>query len=147
MLGSATPTVETAYTPAKGDYGLCRLTERFNQRRLPQVILADMRRELRDGNFSCISRPLQQELERNLAAGEQSILFLNRRGSSRQMRVPSAAMFPSVPGAASPDLPLRQRADDVPLLRTLPACTGYLSRLRRRYEALSASVHRRWRRS
>ena len=49
VLGSATPTVETAYYARKGDYGLCRLTERFNQRRLPQVILADMRRELRDG--------------------------------------------------------------------------------------------------
>ena len=75
VLGSATPTVETAYYARKGDYGLCRLTERFNQRRLPQVILADMRRELRDGNFSCISRPLQQELERNLAAGSRVSCF------------------------------------------------------------------------
>ena len=97
VLGSATPTVETAYYARKGDYGLCRLTERFNQRRLPQVILADMRRELRDGNFSCISRPLQQELERNLAAGEQSILFLNRRGSSRQLLCPQCGYVPQCP--------------------------------------------------
>ena len=131
VLGSATPTVETAYYARMGDYGLCRLTERFNQRRLPQVILADMRRELRDGNFSCISRPLRQELERNLAAGEQSILFLNRRGSSRQLLCPQCGYVPQCP----PHLPLRQRTDDVPLLRPLPACTGYLSRLRRRYEA------------
>lgn len=97
VLGSATPTVETAYYARKGDYGLCRLTERFNQRRLPQVILADMRRELRDGNFSCISRPLRQELERNLAAGEQSILFLNRRGSSRQLLCPQCGYVPQCP--------------------------------------------------
>ena len=97
VLGSATPTVETAYYARMGDYGLCRLTERFNQRRLPQVILADMRRELRDGNFSCISRPLRQELERNLAAGEQSILFLNRRGSSRQLLCPQCGYVPQCP--------------------------------------------------
>ena len=102
VLGSATPTVETAYYARKGDYGLCRLTERFNQRRLPQVILADMRRELRDGNFSCISRPLRQELERNLAAGEQSILFLNRRGSSRMLLCGECGYVPQCPRCSVP---------------------------------------------
>ncbi|CCX72769.1 unknown [Firmicutes bacterium CAG:83] len=54
---------------------------------------------------------------------------------------PSAAVSPVrlcspvSPVQRLPHLPLRQRADDVPLLRPLPACTGYLSRLRRRYEA------------
>ena len=134
VLGSATPTVETAYYARKGDYGLCRLTERFNQRRLPQVILADMRRELRDGNFSCISRPLQQELERNLAAGEQSILFLNRRGSSRQLLCPQCGYVPQCPRcstamtyhSANGRLMCHYCGHSEPAADTCPECGGWM---------------------
>ena len=134
VLGSATPTVETAYYARKGDYGLCRLTERFNQRRLPQVILADMRRELRDGNFSCISRPLQQELERNLAAGEQSILFLNRRGSSRMLLCGECGYVPQCPRcstamtyhSANGRLMCHYCGHSEPAADTCPECGGWM---------------------
>ena len=134
VLGSATPTVETAYYARMGDYGLCRLTERFNQRRLPQVILADMRRELRDGNFSCISRPLQQELERNLAAGEQSILFLNRRGSSRMLLCGECGYVPQCPRcstamtyhSANGRLMCHYCGHSEPAADTCPECGGWM---------------------
>ena len=134
VLGSATPTVETAYYARKGDYGLCRLTERFNQRRLPQVILADMRRELRDGNFSCISRPLRQELERNLAAGEQSILFLNRRGSSRMLLCGECGYVPQCPRcstamtyhSANGRLMCHYCGHSEPAADTCPECGGWM---------------------
>lgn len=97
LLGSATPTVESAYYAEKGDYHLSRLDKRYNEKSLPRVIVADMRRELRDGNFSCISRPLYEELKANIDRGEQSILFLNRRGSSRQLLCPNCGHVPQCP--------------------------------------------------
>ena len=97
LLGSATPTVETAYYARRGDYQLALLRRRYNAHRMPRVILADMRRELRDGNAGCISRELARELEKNLEAGEQSILFLNRRGNSRELLCPQCGYVPQCP--------------------------------------------------
>ncbi len=97
LLGSATPTVETAYFARHGEYELLRLDRRYNAHRLPRVVVADLREELRAGNATAISRPLREELERNLAAGEQSILFLNRRGSSRQLLCPQCGHVPQCP--------------------------------------------------
>ena len=88
LLGSATPTVETAYWAEKGDYQKALLRQRYNRQALPQVIIADLRQELREGRNGIISWPLYEELQKNLTAGEQSILFLNRRGSSRQLLCP-----------------------------------------------------------
>ncbi len=97
LLGSATPTVETFYHAQQGDYDLLELTERYNRHALPRVLIADLRQELRTGHSTVISRPLQEELEKNLAAGEQSILFLNRRGSSRQLLCPQCGYVPECP--------------------------------------------------
>ncbi len=97
VLGSATPTVETAWYAKNGDYHLALLRERYNRRQLPAVILADMRQELRQGNLTAISQPLYQELKVNLERGEQSILFLNRRGSSRQLLCPNCSFVPQCP--------------------------------------------------
>jgi len=82
VLGSATPSVESMYFARTGRYALFTLGERYNERPLPRVVIADMRRELRAGNGGSISSVLRAELEKNLAAGEQSILFINRRGTS-----------------------------------------------------------------
>ncbi len=97
LLGSATPTVESAWHAERGDYGLLELRHRFNRQALPRVIVADLRRELRQGRSTIISEPLREELEKNLAAGEQSILFLNRRGSSRQLLCPQCGYVPECP--------------------------------------------------
>lgn len=85
VLGSATPSVETMFMAQTGKYHLFSLRQRFNQRALPQVITADMRSELRSGNPRNISNLLQQEIAKNLDRGEQTILFLNRRGSSKKV--------------------------------------------------------------
>ena len=85
VLGSATPSVETTFQAQRGIYQKLILRSRFNRQPLPRVVIADMRDEVRAGNSGMISAPLRQELEENLKKGEQSILFLNRRGSSRML--------------------------------------------------------------
>ena len=97
VLGSATPTVETAWHARNGDYHLTLLRQRYNRQQLPRVIMADMRQELRQGNMTAISQPLYEELRENLARGEQSILFLNRRGNSRQLLCPNCSFVPQCP--------------------------------------------------
>ncbi|MDD6189818.1 MAG: primosomal protein N' [Clostridiales bacterium] len=82
LLGSATPSVESMYGAVSGKYKLFRMDRRYNQKALPGVIIADMKSELRGGNGGSLSSVLCAELEKNLRAGEQSILFINRRGSS-----------------------------------------------------------------
>ena len=82
VLGSATPDLETRYWAEQGRYHFFRLPTRFNEQRLPAVEIVDMRAELREGNGSALSRRLVHELRSNLERGEQSILFLNRRGTS-----------------------------------------------------------------
>ena len=97
VFGSATPTVETAWAVEQGSYQKALLRRRYNENALPEVLIADLRQEILNGNPGLISTPLRQELEKNLAAGEQSILFLNRRGSSRQLLCPQCGYVPQCP--------------------------------------------------
>ena len=83
VLGSATPSVESYYAAREGKYHLLSLPERYQNVPLPKTVLADMRGQLRDGDPSRISPQLLAELQLNLDRGEQSILFINRRGSAR----------------------------------------------------------------
>ncbi len=83
VLGSATPDVCSRYYADTGRYSLFRLPGRYNAMRLPDVRVADMRAELKRGNGSDISSLLRDEIAENLERGEQTILFLNRRGTSR----------------------------------------------------------------
>lgn len=80
VLGSATPSLEAYYRAKKGEYKLYQLKERLTGGCLPRVYTVDLREELKEGNRSIFSRKLKILLEQRLAAGEQSILFLNRRG-------------------------------------------------------------------
>ena len=82
VLGSATPDLESRYWAQQGRYHLFRLEKRFNEQILPKVEIADMRAELKNGNGSALSRLLMDELGENIRRGEQSILFLNRRGTN-----------------------------------------------------------------
>lgn len=82
VLASATPSIESYYKARSGKYKLLTLQTRANQAELPPVIIADMRRELVEGNRSLFSGAMQQEIRHNLEKGEQTILFLNRRGFS-----------------------------------------------------------------
>lgn len=81
LLGSATPNIVSRYNAQIGKYGFFSLTERYNQMALPQVEIVDMKKELRRGTGGNLSSVLIHELEDNISRGEQSILFLNRRGT------------------------------------------------------------------
>lgn len=80
ILGSATPSLESYYQARQGKQKLLVMGERVEQRPLPQVLVADLRAELKEGNASVFSRLLQDKLRERLEQGEQAILFLNRRG-------------------------------------------------------------------
>lgn len=80
LLGSATPSVESYYQARAGTYQLFAMKERYAGAVLPEVYLVDMRDEERQANTSPVSRMLRREVDQNLERGEQTILFLNRRG-------------------------------------------------------------------
>lgn len=83
LLGSATPEVTTRYLADTGRYAFYMLKSRYNRMELPEVRIVDMKRELRAGNGGSISGYLREELQKNIDSGEQSILFLNRRGTAK----------------------------------------------------------------
>lgn len=107
ILGSATPDVTTFYRAERGEFQLLHLPSRVLAHRqylashkvatprdatpvpgltevvslpLPPVQVVDLRAELKAGNVSIFSRALQAAVRQTLAAGQQVILFLNRRG-------------------------------------------------------------------
>ena len=80
LLSSATPSLESFTKAREGKYKLLRLKERYGNAVLPDVKIYDMRNEQRRGNMSPIGRLLNEQLRRVADRGEQSILFLNRRG-------------------------------------------------------------------
>lgn len=80
VLASATPSVETYARAQAGKYKLCTLSERYGGAVLPQVMTVDMTDRQNVSAFSAVSVPLEEELQKNLNAGEQSILLVNRRG-------------------------------------------------------------------
>ena len=86
LLGSATPKVTTRYYAQIGKYSRFTLEKRYNEQQLPEVFRVDMKKELRQGNSGALSGFLKKELLENIERGEQSILFLNRRGASALVR-------------------------------------------------------------
>ena len=83
VLGSATPAVDTYKRAQDGEFSLIRLEKRINKKPMPEILIADMRREVRRGNNSAFSGSLKEELEKCLSMQKQAILFLNRRGYSQ----------------------------------------------------------------
>lgn len=81
LLGSATPAVETYYKAKSGRFGLVTLSERYEGAKLPKIEVVDMSVARKKGEvqgiFSLHTRRLVNE---SIGRGEQSILFLNRRG-------------------------------------------------------------------
>lgn len=82
LLGSATPSVESYYKVAQGQYLLAAMKTRVSGRTLPEVEIVDMREELKAGNRHMFSRKLVDKMKETLLQGKQIILFLNRRGHS-----------------------------------------------------------------
>lgn len=82
ILGSATPSVASYFRARQGIYKLITLTERYNRTPLPMISVADMRKELKEGNTTIFSRQLYSSMEEELKSGGQVILLQNRRGYS-----------------------------------------------------------------
>ncbi len=92
LMGSATPDVASFHRARRGEWQYLQMPQRIlahaedgealTTRHLPPVQVVDMRAELKAGNRSIFSRPLQEALRETLGRGEQAILFLNRRGTA-----------------------------------------------------------------
>lgn len=85
VLGSATPSAESLDRCARGTYLGSRWTrvempERPGHAVLPQIKVADLRREFSDGSRSMFSKPLLEGLERVVERREKAVLLHNRRG-------------------------------------------------------------------
>ena len=77
VLGSATPSLESLHNAHIGRYALLRLTQRAGGAQAPRFLRLDVKSRPLD---SGISGPLQQAMAQTLAAGQQVLVFLNRRG-------------------------------------------------------------------
>ena len=141
LLGSASPDVSSYYQGVRGEYRLHSLPDRLNRQSdgsakvapLPDVEIADMRDELREGNTGIFSRRLESEMDSCLQDGRQAILFLNRRGTASQMQCRSCGYRIS---CRSCDVPLTYHRAMQRLLchycgrryrmaRSCPQCLGY----------------------
>ncbi len=85
LLSSATPSVESYQKALDGKYTLIRMKQRYGSAVLPEVRIVDMRREPAAGNTTPLSAELLGELSRVREEGNQSVIFLNRRGYNSQL--------------------------------------------------------------
>ena len=135
VLGSATPSVESMYHARRGDYRLFTLRRRYNEQAMPEVLIADMKQELRAGNGTSLSGPLRAGLAAAMEAGEQSILFLNRRGASRMVTCGECGEVPTCPRcsvhltyhSANGRLMCHYCGHSEPLPDARPSCGGALN--------------------
>lgn len=86
LLASATPSLESYYRALEGFYDLYTLENRINQQPLPPIEFVSMEKEMRDGNYSLLSRKLVSQLQACIDSGNQAILLLNQRGYANHIR-------------------------------------------------------------
>ncbi len=84
LLSSATPSLESYQKAMEGKYTLVKMKGRYGNAHLPDVKIVDMRGEAGHGNLSPLGEELAREIARVKEEGNQSVLFLNRRGYSHQ---------------------------------------------------------------
>ena len=80
VLGSATPSIESYFKAGCKEYQLLKLSNRINDGTLAAVTVVDLRKELKEGNRSVLSRELRARMQEALDNKQQIMLFLNRRG-------------------------------------------------------------------
>lgn len=101
VLGSATPSLESYYNAEQGKYGLVKLTKRFSNVTLPDIVLIDIKdkykRKQMTGHFSDY---LISEINMALSLEEQVILFQNRRGFSPVVECMTCGSVPECPHCA-----------------------------------------------
>lgn len=79
IFASATPSIKTMTKALNNEYGLLRLNKRINKN-LPKIEIVDMRNELKNSNYSMLSKSLHEKILDRLEKKEQTILFLNKVG-------------------------------------------------------------------
>lgn len=112
VMASATPSLETYYKAIKGDYKLLKLTRRIKAS-MPEIEVVNMSDELAKGNNSIFSRKLFSYIKENLKKGEQTILFLNRRGYSSFVACRDCGYVPKCPNC---DISLTYHFEDKKLV-------------------------------
>lgn len=80
VLGSATPSIDSYYNAQIGRYKLLELNTRVDDKPMPDCEVIDLRQELKNGNRSILSLRLQELMDDRLEKGQQTMLFINRRG-------------------------------------------------------------------
>ncbi len=113
LLGSATPCAESYANSQTGKYAIARLPVRVDHRRMPVMRVVDMRREAQqEGRVNVFSRELVEAVRLRLERGEQTILFLNRRGYATSMLCPKCGHV-SESGACSIPFTYHKDADEL----------------------------------
>ncbi len=97
VLGSASPSLESYYAASQGRYNLIQLTQRPAGATLPDVRVVDMKDQRIRGTHDYLSYPMKKEVEIRLDAGDQVILYLNRRGHSPVLKCSNCGYTPSCP--------------------------------------------------
>lgn len=87
VLGSATPSLESYHNCKKGKFTLLEMPERVDDQKMPLVRVVDMRQAARKEKGTLVFAPqLKEAITKRLEKGEQTILFLNRRGYSSSLQ-------------------------------------------------------------
>lgn len=96
LLGSATPAVETYFNAKAGKYGLVSLTKRHGGMQMPEILVADVKKETREKKMkSHLSSLLYNHVQQALEDKKQVILFKNRRGFSPHMECDQCQYIPT----------------------------------------------------
>ncbi len=96
LLGSATPSVESFFNAKSGKYGLVTLSKRFGGMQMPEVLVADVKKESREKKMkSHLSSLLFDHVQQALEEEKQVILFRNRRGFSIHMECDQCNYIPT----------------------------------------------------
>ncbi len=80
VLGSATPEISTYYRALNGEYDLFTMKKRAGNATLPEIEIVNMKHDRLIGNTYNISTRLKEEISKNISCGQQTMIFLNRRG-------------------------------------------------------------------
>ncbi|HEV2436894.1 MAG TPA: primosomal protein N' [Verrucomicrobiae bacterium] len=100
VLGSATPSLESYYNCKRGKYTLLELPERVDNQKMPHVRVVDMRQAAREKGPPIFSPQLKEAITQRLERGEQTILFLNRRGYSTALQCPKCGFVANCPNCS-----------------------------------------------
>ena len=101
VLGSATPSMESYANCKKGKFTLLNLPERVDDQKMPHVRVVDMRQAMfKEKGPPLFSPQLKEAITQRLERGEQTILFLNRRGYSTSLLCPKCGYVAECPNCS-----------------------------------------------